>query len=90
MATTLARMTADEFERLPETDRKFELNNGIVVEAAMALAQPELIKSRLNMLLAHALFDSDFVVAPEAENRLGDDIAVFRTSESGNNATSSV
>jgi Uma2 family endonuclease len=77
MATTLARMTADEFERLPETDRKRELNNGVLVEVEMALAQHELVKSRLTMLLAHALFDSDFMVAPEAENRLGDYIARF-------------
>jgi Uma2 family endonuclease len=70
-------MTADEFERLPKTDRKRELNNGIFVEIETAPAQHELVKSRLNMLLGHALFDSGFVVAPEAENRLGDYIARF-------------
>jgi Uma2 family endonuclease len=65
-------MTANEFERLPETGRKRELNNGYVIEIEAPPAQHELIKSRLNMLLAHARFDTDFMVAPEAENRLGD------------------
>lgn len=80
-------MTAEEFERLPESDRKYELNNGVLVEVEAGLAQHELVKSRLNMILAHSLFDTEFVVLPEATNRLGDriervpDLGIWRTED---------
>lgn len=41
MATTFAPLTVEEFERLPESDRKCELNDGVLVEVVVtALAAP--------------------------------------------------
>ena len=87
MATALAQMTAEAFENLPECDRKLELNNGMVVEVDMALAGHEKVKAQLNRLLVRALSDDDFVVAPEAVNRLSEnvdrvpDLAIWRLTE---------
>ena len=67
-------MTAEEFEQLPESDRKFELNHGEIVEVEMALARHEKVKTELTMLLAGALYRSDFVVVPEAMHRLAHDV----------------
>ena len=87
MATTLAQvMTVDEFERLPETDRKFELDDGVLVEVEMAPAEHELAKAELTMLLAKSL-PKGFLVLPEAMNRLGarttrvPDLAIWRESD---------
>jgi Uma2 family endonuclease len=87
MATTFAEMTAEEFERLPESGGKFELNNGVLVEVEMPRAEHELVKIKLTMLLAKALSDTGFVVATEVMNRLGDritrvpDVAIWRESD---------
>lgn len=75
MATTFAQMTVEEFERLPEGDRKLELNDGVLVEVEMARAEHELVKAEFNSLLATALAGSEFVVTPEAMNRLTDRVA---------------
>ena len=87
MATTFAQMTAEEFERLPETDRKFELNDGVLVEVEMARAEHEFVKIGFNSVLVAGLTGSEFVVAPEAMNRLSartervPDLAIWRRSE---------
>ena len=36
MATTLVHLAADEFERLPEGDRKFELGDGVLIEVEIS------------------------------------------------------
>ena len=58
MATTFAQMTADEFELLPKGGRKLELDEGVIVEVEMALAEHELVKLKLTTLLARALPES--------------------------------
>jgi len=75
MATSFAQMTAEEFEQLPETDRKLELNHGVLIEVEMARAEHELVKGKLTMLLAGGLSQSSFIVTPEATVRLGDEIS---------------
>jgi len=87
MATTFAQMTAEQFEQLPESDRKIELNDGVLVEVEMARAEHELVKAELILLLVNALSQSEFMVLVEAMNRLGDrttrvpDLAIWRRSE---------
>jgi Uma2 family endonuclease len=67
-------MSAEEFERLPGTDRKRELNDGVIVEVEIARAEHELVREELNSLLAIALAGTGFVVAPKAMVRLDADI----------------
>ncbi|HEY3742260.1 MAG TPA: Uma2 family endonuclease [Bryobacteraceae bacterium] len=68
------------------TDRKRELNNGVIVEIEIARAEHELVKTKLNMLLARSIPDG-LVVAPEAENRLSDrttripDLAIWKEAD---------
>ena len=58
-------MSAAEFERLPKGDRKLELNDGVIVEVEMALAEHELVKMRLTTLLARAIPESGFEIGSE-------------------------
>ena len=87
MATTFAQMTVEEFERLPESGHKIELNDGALVEVEMARAEHELVKGELTSLLATALLGSGYIVLPEAVNRLDDrvsrvpDLAIWRRSD---------
>ena len=80
-------MTVEEFERLPQGDRKLELSDGVLVEVEMARAEHELVKMGFNLVLVTALAGSEFVVAPEALSRLGpstsrvSDLAIWRRSE---------
>ena len=75
------------FELLPKGDRKLELDEGVIVEVEIALAEHELVKLKLTTLLARALPESGFEVGCEVECRLGDrvtlvpDLAIWRESD---------
>ena len=87
MATTLVHLTAEEFERLPEGDQKFELSDGVLVEVEIARAEHEFVKIGFNSVLVTALAGTEFVVAPEAMSGLSTrtsrvpDLGIWRRSE---------
>ena len=87
MATSLAQITFEEFERMPEGDRKLELVDGVLVEKEMANADHEIVKGALIRPLVTSLDPAQFEVLVEARHRLArntgrePDLAIWRTAD---------
>jgi len=84
MATALAQITVEEFERLPESDRHYELVDGVIVEKEMARAEHEIVKATMNRLLVKALDADRYELMLEARHNLSPitvrqpDLAIWR------------
>lgn len=87
MATSLAQITFEEFDRMPESDRRYELVDGALVEKEMAHADHEIVKGAFNRLLVHGLDPQNFEVLLEARHRVArnssrePDLAIWRTAD---------
>ncbi len=83
----MAHITFEEFERMPEGNRRFELVDGILIKKEMAHADHEIVKGALNRLLVNNLDPQHFEVLVEARHRVSrnsarePDLAIWKTSE---------
>ena len=70
MATTLAQITVEQFEQMPEADEGFELVDGVLVERQMAHSDHEVVKSALTRLIGARLDPDRFELFVEAQHKV--------------------